>query len=81
MNTPYIKRVVDDAGGPAVVAEACRLGVTAVYNWISRGFVPAEHCPTLELLCKGKHRCESMNDSVKWWVLRDSSTPSGCSPS
>lgn len=81
MNTPHIKQVVDDAGGTAVVADACGLGVTAIYNWISRGVVPAEHCPTLELLCKGKHRCESMNGSVKWWVLRTavSSSPVGCS--
>lgn len=67
-----LKQAIDSAGGAKAIAEL--LGVTrgAIYDFIRRGYVPAEHCPTIEKFCKGVVRCEDLNDRVDWSYLRDS---------
>ncbi len=50
---------------------AALLGVTAqaVSNWKSNG-IPADKCPSIERLTKGKVRCEAMRPDVDWAILR-----------
>ena len=60
------------------VALASALGVTkaAVNQWKDVGRrVPAEHCPAIERLTKGKVRCEDLRPDVEWDVLRLQAAP------
>lgn len=44
-----------------------------VWNWINRdSVVPAQYCPTIEKICNGQIRCEELNSSVDWAVIRAS---------
>ncbi|NHR08390.1 helix-turn-helix domain-containing protein [Chromobacterium haemolyticum] len=73
MNTELIKDIIQDAGGTKAVAIDRGINESAVYNWIARGQIPADHCPSLERLSGGKRRCEQMRSDVEWSVLRGSS--------
>ncbi len=47
-----------------------------VHYWLTQApAVPAEHCPTIELIVKSEVRCEQLNPNVDWWVLRHKSVP------
>lgn len=70
MNTEQILKMFADAGGRAVVMRACRVSSSAVGNWLMRGRIPVEHCPTLERLTSGRWRCEEMCPDVEWGYLR-----------
>ncbi|MGC0151023.1 YdaS family helix-turn-helix protein [Chromobacterium vaccinii] len=72
MNPSIIKSIIDDAGGTAVVARACSASPSSVSNWISRGRIPPRWCPTVERLTAGLRRCEEMDSTVEWFVLRAS---------
>jgi DNA-binding transcriptional regulator YdaS (Cro superfamily) len=41
-----------------------------VNNWLKRGRVPAEHCPTIEKVFDGLVRCEELRPDVDWGYLR-----------
>lgn len=70
-----LRRAIEDAGGAVAVAALLDVSRHAVYDYIRRGRVPAEHCPTIERHCAGKVRCEVLNPSVDWNYLREHSTP------
>ncbi|WP_081666027.1 YdaS family helix-turn-helix protein [Pseudogulbenkiania ferrooxidans] len=70
MNPIIIKSIIEDAGGTAVVARACDSSLSSVSNWISRGRIPPRWCPTVERLTAGRRRCEEMDSTVEWSVLR-----------
>lgn len=60
MNT--IKQVIKMVGAQEI-AEACDVSVQAVYKW-ARKQVPAERCPSIEQLTKGKIRCADLRPDV-----------------
>lgn len=42
-----------------------------VWNWLHRDkIVPAQYCPTIEKICRGKVRCEQLNDLADWSAIR-----------
>jgi len=61
---------VDQMGGQAALASALGVKQQHVWNWLSRGRVPAEHCPAIERATAGKVRCEELRPDVAWEVLR-----------
>lgn len=67
-----LRRVIDAAGGAVVVASLLDVSRHAIYDYIRRGRVPAEHCPTIERFSERKVRCEELNPSVDWAYLRES---------
>lgn len=66
---PALERAIALHGGPSRFAEAVNESPQTITNWLKRG-VPAEKCPTVELVTNGKVRCEELNNRAKWWVLR-----------
>lgn len=62
----HTKQAISTAGA-RTIADELGISVQAVYKW---GKVPAEHCPTVERLCKGAIRCEDMRPDVDWAYLR-----------
>lgn len=72
MKQQNIKEWVRLAGGARAIASDRLLCESAIYNWISRGKLPAEHCPSIERLTGGVVRCEQMRPDVEWSVLRAS---------
>lgn len=65
-----LKDAIDKAGGVSVVADMLGLTRGAIYDFIRRGCIPAEHCPKIEEATRGKVRCESLNDRVNWRIVR-----------
>lgn len=53
---------------------ASALGVVpqVVHNWLARGKVPADHCPSIERVTLGAVRCEDLRPDVDWAYLRGS---------
>lgn len=70
-----LKRAIDLAGGQAALASAIGQKQQHVWNWLTRGRVPAEHCPAIERATNGQVRCEDLRPDVAWQVLRDQSAP------
>ena len=69
MNT-QIKESIERAGGVSAVALHFGINPVSVYEWITRGCVPADKCPEIEKFSNGKSRCEELNDKVDWAYLR-----------
>lgn len=65
-----INKAIDLLGGVVATANALGVKKAAVSNWRRRG-IPAEYCPTIERLTARKVRCEDLNDSIDWAVLRE----------
>ena len=63
---------IEIVGGQAALGKACGVWQTAVSQWVKRGRVPAEYCPTIERVTGGKVRCEDLRPDVDWSVLRES---------
>lgn len=63
--------------GTSQAALADVLGITqgAISQWIDRGIVPAEHCPTIEKYFRGAIRCEDLNNKIDWAYLRATGKP------
>lgn len=59
-------------GTQSRLANAIGVAPQVVHNWIVRGRVPAEHCPTIEKVTDGCVRCESLRPDVDWGYLRGS---------
>jgi DNA-binding transcriptional regulator YdaS (Cro superfamily) len=66
-----LKQAIDDAGGAGKIAEHFGISAVSVYEWITRGSVPAEKCPEIEKFSAGVVRCEQLNDKVDWSYLRN----------
>lgn len=66
-----LKKAIKEAGGAVKVAGI--IGVTrfAVYDYIRRGAVPAEHCPKIEQ--ETGVACERLNKNVDWAAIRGTS--------
>jgi hypothetical protein len=47
-----VDQLIDDLGGAAAIAAACRVSLPAVYNWQARNEVPSRHRLTLWRLAK-----------------------------
>ena len=58
---------------PTLKALALAIGedYTVLQAWFKNG-VPTHYCPTLEKLSKGKARCENLDPTTEWGVLRNS---------
>ena len=67
-----IKEAIDLAGGAASVAAHFGIRPVSVYEWIRRGYAPAEKCPEIEKISKGAARCEALNSHVDWAFIRSS---------
>lgn len=71
MNSSPLDEVVAVLG--SLQALATHLGVTkgAAGQWKLPGRrVPAEYCPTIEKLVKGRVKCEALRPDVDWAYLR-----------
>lgn len=65
-----LKQAIDDAGGATAIAGYFGISPVSVYEWISRGCVPADKCPEIEKFSGGAVRCEVLNDKVDWTYIR-----------
>jgi DNA-binding transcriptional regulator YdaS (Cro superfamily) len=65
-----LKRAISLAGGQSALARAIGHSPQTISNWVSRGNVPAEHCPAIEAATLGAVRCEDLRPDVAWSVLR-----------
>jgi DNA-binding transcriptional regulator YdaS (Cro superfamily) len=67
-----LKKALEIVGGPTAMAK--RLGekpqTVSAWSTRSKGRVPAEHCPSIELETDGRVTCEELRPDVKWWVVR-----------
>lgn len=73
-------RAISIVGSQSKLARLIGDGITQahVYYWLYHAqAVPPRHCPTIEHLVGGAVRCEELNSSVKWWVLRSSGATQG----
>jgi DNA-binding transcriptional regulator YdaS (Cro superfamily) len=58
-------------GSQKALASALKVSTGAVSQWKEDGRkIPAEHCPAIERLTRGKVRCEQMRPDIAWGVLR-----------
>ncbi len=57
--------LIDELGGPAVVARMVGVKPPSVIEWRTRG-IPAERCPALEKGSDGRFTCEVMRPDVRW---------------
>ncbi len=69
-----LRDAIKRAGGPTHVASVLGLTRGAIHYFISRGKVPAEHCPKIEKDSGGVVLCEELNPDVDWSYLRNPST-------
>jgi DNA-binding transcriptional regulator YdaS (Cro superfamily) len=67
-------QAINILGSQTALAKAIGGHVQTVNNWISRGNVPAEHCPAIERVTGGAVRCEDLRPDVDWAVLRRPAT-------
>jgi len=65
-----LKQAIDDAGGATAIAHYFGISTVSVYEWISRGCVPADKAPEIEKFSGGAVRCERLNDKVDWAYIR-----------
>jgi DNA-binding transcriptional regulator YdaS (Cro superfamily) len=70
-----LREAIKRAGGPTRVAAVIGTTRGAIYDFIQRGRVPAEHCPKIERSTNGVVRCEELNPDVDWSYLRSDSSP------
>lgn len=70
-----VKSAIDRAGGVIAVATMLGLSRHAIYDFIKRGQIRADYCPTIEEWTGGKVRCEELNDRVNWAYLRAQTEP------
>ncbi|MBP6188982.1 MAG: helix-turn-helix domain-containing protein [Azonexus sp.] len=66
-----IKTAIDHVGGNSRLAGAVGVTPQAVHNWIVRGRVPADYCPSIEKATSGRVRCEDLRPDVDWGFLRN----------
>lgn len=70
-----LRRVIESVGGVVAIASLLEVSRHAIYDYIRRGRVPAEHCPTIERFSDGNARCEDLNPTVDWAYLREHAAP------
>lgn len=68
--TTNLKETLEKAGGIAAIATLFGISPVSVYEWVSRGRVPADKCPVIERFCNRQVLCEDLNSSVDWAYLR-----------
>lgn len=66
--------VIQDLGGPAVVAKICKCKPPSVIGWRKRG-VPADRAPALERASNGRHTVETVCPTVPWHRVPDALWP------
>lgn len=66
-----LRKVFEIIGSKSAVARYFGILPYAVSKWQHSG-VPAERCPDIEKLTKGKVTCEELRPDVNWSVLRNS---------
>lgn len=70
MKPNYLKRAVTICGGQSALASAIGVSQSHVWNWLSRGNVPAEKCPSIERATERKVTCEQLRPDVDWAYIR-----------
>lgn len=73
--TTQLKQAIEAAGGVSAIAAHFGISLVSVYEWIKRGYVPAEKCPEIEKFSSGVVRCEQLNNRVNWSILRSTAAP------
>jgi DNA-binding transcriptional regulator YdaS (Cro superfamily) len=66
--------VLDELGGPAVVARMTGVKPPSVIEWRKRG-IPAERCAVIEVKTDGQWPCERLNSALPWLRVRDPNWP------
>jgi len=67
-----LRQAIKLSGGQSALARAINSSPQAINNWLARGKVPAEHCPSIESATSGAVTCEDLRPDVAWAVLRAS---------
>jgi len=67
-----LRQAIKLSGGQGALARAINSSPQAINNWLARGKVPAQHCPSIELATFGAVTCEDLRPDVAWSVLRSS---------
>lgn len=65
-----MNKAIEYFGSQAAMARELELAQQVVNNWIRRGRVPADYCPSIERATKGAVRCEDLRPDVDWAYLR-----------
>lgn len=65
-----LKKAIATAGSQSALAGLLRISPQVVHNWLARGNVPADYCPSIERVTGGLVRCEDLRPDVDWAYLR-----------
>lgn len=65
-----LNKAIDIVGTQSRLASALGVVPQVVHNWLVRGNVPADHCPSIERVTLGAVRCEDLRPDVDWEYLR-----------
>jgi len=64
-------KAVEMLGGPVKASRSIGiLRYQTVQQWVARGQIPPEYCPTIERLLDGAVRCEDLRPEIDWAYLR-----------
>jgi DNA-binding transcriptional regulator YdaS (Cro superfamily) len=69
-----LRKVVRIVGSQSGLARKLGDGCTQshIHYWLTHASViPAKYCPDIEVLVDGAVRCEQLNPSVKWGLIRN----------
>lgn len=66
----HLKRAIEHVGSQAELARRVNVVQQVVSNWLRRGNVPADYCPSIERATGGTVRCEDLRPDVDWAYLR-----------
>lgn len=65
-----INKAIETIGTQTALAKAINVVPQVVNNWIRRGNVPANYCPSIERATNGAVTCEDLRPDVDWGYLR-----------
>ncbi len=65
-----LKKAINIVGSQSALAGALRISPQVVSNWMRRGNVPADYCPSIERVTHGAVRAEDIRPDVDWAYLR-----------
>jgi len=69
-----LQQAITHFGTQSILARSIGVVPQVVNNWLARGNVPAEHCPSIERATAGAVRCEDLRPDVDWAYLRNTTT-------
>lgn len=69
-----MEHVIDQIGGPTVIARMVGCRPPSVIEWRKRG-IPADRCPVIERGTDGRWPCERLRPDVRWHRVADADWP------